>query len=357
MKLIYLSPVPWKSVAQRPHFFIKSALNNGFDSILWVEPTPSRLPKLIDLKVLTASVEADSFDKDPNVQILKPKVIPIEPFNCAYKLINYTSIRSIKEEVERFSDFGDATIVIGKPSLLALSLLNSCKFKKSVIDIMDDFPFFFEGIAEKSMYKIMVQSIGSVDCAVFSSNYLYEKYAKLAKKTLLIKNACDRGFLEKSLKNKVNKNNKKQVFGYIGSIAKWFDWNVIIQLANENPNAQIRIIGPKYTLDMPELPENISIESAIEHSKVATEIRKFDYGLIPFKINHLTTSVDPVKYYEYLSAGIKIISTPFGEMKERVDSGKVFDFNNYNTDIECIPEVVSYWDERFESLFSELNDG
>ena len=40
-------------------------------------------------------------------------------------------------------------------------------------------------------------------------------------------------------------------------------------------------------------------------------------GIIPFKVNRLTAAVDPIKYYEYRAAGLPVISTEFGEMRQR----------------------------------------
>ncbi len=44
---------------------------------------------------------------------------------------------------------------------------------------------------------------------------------------------------------------------------------------------------------------------------------RFDVGLIPFRRNHLTASVDPIKYYEYRALGLPVISTDFGDMSYR----------------------------------------
>ena len=37
----------------------------------------------------------------------------------------------------------------------------------------------------------------------------------------------------------------------------------------------------------------------------------FDVGLIPFRLNALTAGVNPNKLYEYLAAGVPVVSTPF----------------------------------------------
>jgi hypothetical protein len=48
-----------------------------------------------------------------------------------------------------------------------------------------------------------------------------------------------------------------------------------------------------------------------------TAMQRFDVGLIPFRQNQLTASVDPIKYYEYRALGLPVVSTNFGEMALR----------------------------------------
>ena len=50
----------------------------------------------------------------------------------------------------------------------------------------------------------------------------------------------------------------------------------------------------------------------------------FAVGLIPFKKNDLTHSVDPIKYYEYRAFGLPVIATAFGEMALRDGATGVF---------------------------------
>ena len=64
---------------------------------------------------------------------------------------------------------------------------------------------------------------------------------------------------------------------------------------------------------------------------------RFNVGLIPFKRNTLTFSVDPIKYYEYCALGLPVVSSAFGEMAlrgsvegvyliaQKSDVGKVID--------------------------------
>ena len=63
-------------------------------------------------------------------------------------------------------------------------------------------------------------------------------------------------------------------------------------------------------------------------SQVLDALATFDIGLIPFKINELTASVDPVKYYEYRAAALPILSSRFGDMALRNSDDGVYFFES-----------------------------
>ncbi|MGL4433059.1 MAG: hypothetical protein ACRCUW_10575 [Plesiomonas shigelloides] len=358
MRLVYLSPVPWHSVAQRPHFFAKAALRSGFSSILWVEPTPSRLPQVKDFRSKLFSVEADSFSKPEGIEILKLRCIPVEPLGSIYDFVNRKMILGALKSIQRFSYNGEDTVlVIGKPSRFSIEIMSSVKFHKIVFDVMDDFPQFFHGIAARSMDIALRRVIKNVDVCLFSSHNLQEKYGYLAKKSELVLNACDEEFLRKcqSLLHERNlRYLSKRTFGYVGSIAEWFDWSCVIKLAKDNPMDKVVIVGPNYSRNIPKLPGNIELHKAVKHCEIPKLLSSFDFGLIPFKLNELTNSVDPVKYYEYVAAGLSVITTEFGEMKLRVANGKAVSFTKFKGDITLDLDDLTTWDERFNYVFETM---
>jgi len=107
------------------------------------------------------------------------------------------------------------------------------------------------------------------------------------------------------------------VLGYVGTIATWFDWEWVITLAKTRPSDVVRLIGPVFAPAPVALPQNIEMMPSCNHQAALLAMQDFDVGLIPFKKNELTASVDPIKYYEYRALGLPVVSTDFGEMKFR----------------------------------------
>ena len=50
VNLVYAAPVPYSSFAQRAHQFVAFYNRNGGGRTLWIDPYPSRLPRLADLR-------------------------------------------------------------------------------------------------------------------------------------------------------------------------------------------------------------------------------------------------------------------------------------------------------------------
>lgn len=354
MILVYLSPVRWDSIAQRPHFFVRTALEQGFKKILWVEPTASRFPEVKDLRTKLRSIEASSFDKPEGLHIISTKFIPVEPLGKIYDVINTAAIKKVINNIKREILGQPAVFAAGKPSRLGIQLLESIDFKFSVFDVMDDYEHFFTGLSAKNIAANLMNMMMKVDICCFSSHGLMEKYGNMTKDKQLILNACDRGFYQACKNIKARKVGTTITYGYVGSIAAWFDWACVIKLAIDNPADKVVLVGPNYSTIPGSIPDNIKIKRAIAHKDIPKLMSSFDYGLIPFKINSLTECVDPVKYYEYSACGVKIISTHFGEMKYRLTNRNVYSFENYKSNNAYNPEQVVTWDERFFKLFQHI---
>lgn len=113
---------------------------------------------------------------------------------------------------------------------------------------------------------------------------------------------------------------KKPIVGYIGALASWFDYELIIKVAHERPEYEILLIGwpfdesiNSYSLD--ELP-NINIIGPIPYKELPKYVVWFDVATIPFKINEITESTSPIKLFEYMAMGHPIVTTGMPECRK-----------------------------------------
>jgi glycosyltransferase involved in cell wall biosynthesis len=320
-RLIYLSPVPWSSFAQRPHKFVTWFHASTGGEVLWFDPYPTRLPRLSDFRRIRAD-KANENDTHPFwLEVEKPVALPIEPFEWS-GVVNTIFWRSSLRRMKVFSHLGDCVLVIGKPSVFAISVLTQLKYCASVYDAMDDFSEFYLGFSRNAMRAREEQIVRCVGKVITSSSALETRWTKLRADIHLVRNGFD--FDKLPAHAIVHPPKAKKILGYVGTIASWFDWDWLIDLAEKRSGDTIRLIGPILTPAPQNLPGNIEILPPCSHLLAMLAIQDFDIGLIPFKKNLLTASVDPIKYYEYRAIGLPVISTNFGEMAYRASDEGVF---------------------------------
>ncbi|WP_254705007.1 glycosyl transferase [Pseudomonas corrugata] len=319
--MIYLSPVPWTSFSQRPHHFVQWYHDLTGESVLWIDPYPTRLPSLNDLKRKPPAADPQSFKVPSWLQLCRVPSLPIEPMPGS-TLILKQLWRDTFRTVAEFSAGGPCMIGIGKPSELALQLLTLLPDAYAVYDAMDDFPAFYQGLSRWSMKRRQAQLIRRVSHVLASSTALHEKHQGVAGNVELALNACDLQHLAPV--ERLDLGRKQQVLGYVGTMGHWFDWELVAALARANPANPVRLIGPVFTPAPCALPTNVELIPECSHADAIAAMATFSVGLIPFKLNQLTASVDPIKYYEYRALGLPVISTRFGEMTLRRQASGVW---------------------------------
>ena len=251
-------------------------------------------------------------------------------------------------------------LAIGKPSLLALAVLERLNGYRSVYDAMDDFPAFYSGLSQWAMRKREAQLVRRVSGMMVSSTVLKQRWCDVRPDVELVHNGLDASLLPAPQINVAARD--KKVFGYVGTIASWFDWDWVIALAKARTQDTVRMIGPLYSPASSSLPNNIEILPPCDHTSALSAIQNFDVGIIPFKKNSLTASVDPIKYYEYRALGLPVLSTDFGEMALRTGDTGVFICDELPYTNELANQALAYmpddkeiqkfvaantWDARF----------
>ncbi|MBC3909037.1 glycosyltransferase family protein [Undibacterium umbellatum] len=382
MRLVYFSPVPWHSFAQRPHQFVQWFHQQFKARVLWVDPYPTRLPGVVDVKRVLAAKMAQKPRSCSTVKtqenplkadwlsLVEVAALPIEPLPASGYLHQWMW-RKTMAEIDSFVAGGRAQIVVGKPSKLALQAMARHPELPSLYDAMDDFPAFYEGISSKAMEFTERHLAGRVNKIVVSSSAV-SRFSAHEDKLSLILNACDSDNLPPALPRSI----QAPVYGYVGTIGHWFDWEAVVKLASSliisDPQARVRLIGPVFTPPPCVLPGNVQILPACSHAEAMRAMQKFSVGLIPFKRKLLTASVDPIKYYEYRSLGIPVLSSNFGEMSLRAEEEGVFlydecrDFSSllktcllHRSSAESLAQfrVNNSWQARFAGLIPLFDAG
>jgi glycosyltransferase involved in cell wall biosynthesis len=369
-RLIYFSSVPYASYAQRPHFLVAAFLDEGFDSVLWVDPYPTRFLALADFARLgQRTEEADSTARHPRIHVVRPTALPIEPLpmsGCLNHLIAWRPIRAQLLDYARGARH--CVLAVGRPSKLAEWALKHVPHSRSFVDVLDNFPAFYRGVSRVSMMarlRAVCERVTDVYC---SSSAIAADVSRIRSDAFVVLNGYSTDALPEP-----SPADRRRYIGYVGSIATWFDWPLVCSLASALPDVTVRLIGPEFVPRPANLPTNIEFLGERPQGEIADFVREFAVGLIPFRINDLTSGVDPIKFYEYRSMGVPVWTTTFGEMMRRGDADGVSHITSRTEwrrlwrDVRAaaVPgfdEIASFrttvsWEQRFAPILARSGSG
>ena len=105
-------------------------------------------------------------------------------------------------------------------------------------------------------------------------------------------------------------------------VATKLDLRLLEGVARARPNWSIALVGPVGAGDprtdisaLERLP-NVHLLGARPYRELPEVLRGADVALVPYAINDLTRSVFPMKVYEYLAAGLPVVTTPLPALAE-----------------------------------------
>ncbi len=99
---------------------------------------------------------------------------------------------------------------------------------------------------------------------------------------------------------------------YVGAMREWFDTEIVAAVARAFPEYSIDCFGaalPSVCQALAGLP-SVHFKGSLPQRAIAQLAPLYDAALIPFRMSPLTQGVDPLKFYEYTSAGLPVVSSP-----------------------------------------------
>lgn len=103
--------------------------------------------------------------------------------------------------------------------------------------------------------------------------------------------------------------------GFIGAISGYkVDFSLLRRIASEKPDCSIVLIGqigegdPWTDSSLLEDVENLFILGPRDYNTLPAYLKGFDVALLPNCINEYTDAMFPMKFFEYLAAGVPIVS-------------------------------------------------
>lgn len=180
---------------------------------------------------------------------------------------------------------------------------------KVVYDCMDNHAAMVPEEDRQELEKWEAKLLERADLVLVTSLKLKE-IINVGEKASLVRN----GYRE-SYVFPIAESSKKEKYkiGYFGTVANWFDFDLLKRNLEVTNKVDYHIIGP---CDVEKIyHSNIVFEGTVEHAKLYEFVKEYDALIMPFVVNDIILSVDPVKLYEYISFGKCIISVYYPEIE------------------------------------------
>ncbi|MEG2029346.1 MAG: glycosyltransferase [Janthinobacterium sp.] len=192
-----------------------------------------------------------------------------------------------------------------------------------VYDCMDHHEGF--GNTAEAVLQLERALMRNADLTITTSAWLDQIVATHTAHRALVRNAGEFSHFAREPDTLYVEPQGRRIIGYYGAIAEWFDLDLVEAIAMRFADCCILLIGDdtvQAKTRFAHLP-NVVMTGEVPYAQLPKYLHAFDVCLLPFKVIPLTLATNPVKVYEYLSAGKPVVSVDLPEMKQFDDLVRV----------------------------------
>jgi glycosyltransferase involved in cell wall biosynthesis len=198
------------------------------------------------------------------------------------------------------------------------------------------------------------------DLVVVSADKLFQSKRHVNPRTVLIRHGVDFDHFRQALDPQLEvppdlASLQRPVIGYFGLMSgDWFDLELMVEVASHFKQCSFVLLG-KVTMDLSALTalKNVHVLGRKPYASLPAYAKGFDVAIIPFPINDLTLSANPLKAREYLAAGLPVVSTAIPEVEVLGTCRMARDPGEFIEQIEAALHDPGPKPERSESIRHE----
>ena len=242
-----------------------------------------------------------------------------------------------------------------------------------VYDCMDHHEGF--GNTADAVLQLERALMRNADLTITTSAWLDQIVAEHTPHRALVRNAGEFSHFVRKPDAAYVEPQGRRIIGYYGAIAEWFDLDLVEAIAARFTDCCVLLIGDDTVHAKARFAHlsNVVMTGEVPYAQLPKYLHAFDVCLLPFKVIPLTLATNPVKVYEYLSAGKPVVSVDLPEMKQFDDLVRVAqDSEGFLCAIESVlqerddaPAIVQRqnfareqtWTHRAQALISHAESG
>ncbi|WP_316570814.1 hypothetical protein [Neobacillus sp. YIM B06451] len=272
--IIYPPAIDYKFMHQRPQQMMKAMAELGVNVLFLNPETFFDQDKPVEVP----------FSHLPNFRVVK-KDVDISPFIEGKKVL-WCAVNQAKQ------------IDLHKPDL---AIFDSC-------DLPSD---------EFSVWKSYIPEMEEKCDIIFATSPpIYNEHKANGKNVYLLPNGADFEHFKKASSpigdrpKDLPSTKGLPLIGYYGAIYSWLDVEIIEKIANRYP---VVLIGSQ---NIQIKHRNVTMLDMKFYEELPHYLSWFDVAIIPFKMTDMIKATNPIKFYEYISAGKPVVSAPLPELSK-----------------------------------------
>jgi GT2 family glycosyltransferase len=312
--LVIVYPIiPWGFRHQRPQQLVSRLSKRGYSSVYIATASPKQIPagtiEILDsigTRELSEGVHEIWLQAVSNFNMYKTEIAGRNLLELSRQLITLCGILEPSKVIHLVQFPGWTPLVKKMANDYGGAIIYDC---------MDHHAGFTNNTSKALSQED--QLIHDADLVLASSLLLEKQLSPKAKEVSLIKNATEYSHFSDCKPNGKLDFISGPIVGYYGAIADWFDIELIEECARLKPEWNFVLIGSTDLCDTShaENLKNIFFIGEIPYTELPGYLYYFDVCTIPFKIIPLTEATNPVKFYEFISAGKQVVATSLPELK------------------------------------------
>lgn len=322
----------WEFVYQRPQHIISRM--SEFYKILFVEEPIGFEPD--------QEFTAQTINVNKNLTVIQPRVRSITDIGKALEAY-------ITKQPVPIAWFYSASFY---------PVLQNIGFKTIVYDCMDELSMFKGASPELVIQESHLLKKANI---VFTGGKsLYEAKKELHPHVHCFPSSVERQHFEKASGDIAIPKDiamlQKPIVGYYGVIDERIDYDLLQNIALQNPNHSFVMIGPLAKVSMDDLPKqpNIHYLGMKHYQDLPAYLKAFDVAMMPFAINESTMFISPTKTLEYMAASKHIISTPINDVVK--DYSAVLNIVKNAQEFTSALQNIERESGTYQQLYKEILD-
>lgn len=293
------------------------------NKIVWVNYHGSRRMKLTREDISTALAKLYDFThgvkriNDSIIQVT-PIVIPGAQSSLVQRLNRILLVRQIRRAVQAASREVRWPVQVWSFAPDVPSLVGRFDEELFLYYCVDEFSEF-DGYDASFIQRAERSLIDRAGLVVTSSQKLLDTKSRLRPDVARISHGVDFDHFSTAWRNPPPmppelKSLRGPILGFFGLIHHWLDIDLLAEVARQRPQYEFVLIGETKT-DVARIAglANVHLLGRRDYATLPAYCAAFDAALMLFKQSSMTENVNPIKMYEYLAAGLRIVSTPLRE--------------------------------------------